>query len=68
MWLLEAHLAVAGIAAQEDVLVFIPNRKGGYALMNYSLAQMCNLWASLIIACIGGLLARLLDGRHSAAG
>lgn len=30
-------------------------------LVSYSLVQVCHIWLSLLAACVGGVLARLLD-------
>jgi hypothetical protein len=63
MWLMELQSSVTGYErplAWEAVAV-IPNFQGGRTLVAYARVQVCNLWSSLLAACIGSLLARWLD-------
>ena len=62
MWLIEFHSVVLGDDRVEgEATAVIPNSKGGYTLVTYSLVQLCHMWFSLLAACVGGVLARLLD-------
>ncbi len=62
MWLIEFHSFVLGDDQVEgEALAAIPNSKGGHTLVSYSLVQLCHIWFSLLAACVGGVLARLLD-------
>jgi hypothetical protein len=63
MWLLEIHSSVLGYEGpvSGEAVAVIPNFQGGYTLVSYALVQVCNLWSSLLAACIGSLLALGLD-------
>lgn len=63
IWLAEFHSYVLRIEPPfgGGAVAGIPDSRGGSMLVSYSLVQICHLWFSLIAACIGGVLARLLD-------
>jgi hypothetical protein len=62
MYLIELHSFVVGDDQIEgEATAAIPNTKGGHTLVSYSRVQLCNIWFSLLAACVGGVLARFLD-------
>jgi hypothetical protein len=63
MWLMEIHSSVLGYErpVSGEAVAVIPNFQGGHTLVSYALVQVCNLWSTLVAACIGSLLARGLD-------
>jgi hypothetical protein len=70
MWLMEFQSSVSGDqrpVAGEAVAV-IPNFRGGHTLVSYARVQVCNLWSSLLAACVGSLLAQGLDARRRRSG
>jgi hypothetical protein len=63
MWLMELQSSVFGRdrPLAGEAVASIPDFKGGYSLASYARVQICNLWSSLLAACIGSVLARWLD-------
>jgi hypothetical protein len=62
MCLIELHsFVVDNDQIEGEATAVILNSKGGHTLVSYSLVQICNIWFSLLAACVGGVLARLLD-------
>ncbi|MDB5351453.1 MAG: hypothetical protein JWN86_2700 [Planctomycetota bacterium] len=67
--LTEWHLRVSGtppIPGGEPVAV-LPNSQGGHALVPYRLVQDCTSIASLLVACVGGVLGWILRAPQSRA-
>jgi hypothetical protein len=64
MWLVEFHESALGnvVLKSGNSVASIPNSQGGWSLVDYWRVQVCLLWASLLMASIGGMLARWLDG------
>ena len=64
MWLLELNSSVLGYDGPRsgEAVAVIPNSRGGHSLVSYSLVQIGHLGSSLLAACLGGVLARWLDG------
>jgi hypothetical protein len=63
MWLMEFYSSVPWYKSPVagEAIAVIPNFQGGHRLVSYAMVQVCNLWSSLLAACIGSLLARWLD-------
>src|SRR5262249_38692174 len=63
MGLMEIQSSMPGYGSSVagETPVVIPNFQGGHTLASYAQVQVCNLWSSLLAACIGSLLAQGLD-------